>query len=262
MPRIGFHVSAWGSDHVLAALSGVSRNDFHGLEIFADTTHIFADRPEEFRTILDITKVALAGVHGGGSLTHPENHDAEEAEGTRLLDGTRAVPGDYAIYYGGDPTADAAADLENGAALLNRLGRAARDRGVTFCYEPDGSCPFRSREAIAALMSRTDPALVGLSADTAHLTGMNVDPSLFLLTQKSRVKVVHMRDLRVDGSTLHGRYADPGAGTIDLVGVADTLRAIGFDGWIVGVVSQPGVSAMHSVDATAKFFRDRLALEF
>mgnify|MGYP002260537282 CR=1 FL=1 len=49
---------------------------------------------------------------------------------------------------------DLAADLDNAARLLNRLGRAASCRGVTLCYEPDRGCPFWDRYSIESLMAR------------------------------------------------------------------------------------------------------------
>src|ERR1044071_4045378 len=75
--RAGFHVSAFGSENVLAALSACSKFGFEAIELFADTTMIFADRPGEFRDILDISGVDLAGIHSGGTLTAPEFHAAE-----------------------------------------------------------------------------------------------------------------------------------------------------------------------------------------
>lgn len=262
---MGFHVSAFGSSQVLAALSGLSAQGFEGLEIYADTTHIFAEQPAEFRAILGITGIALAGVHGGGLLTSEEFRGAEVAEWTRLLRWVADVGGEYAIFYGGESHVDAATDLRRAASFLNEMGRHAASLGVKLCYEPDRGCPFTTTERIAALMDRTEPAWVWLSADTAHLARMGVDPAMFLVSQRQRVGVVHLRDLldpAAPGGDGDRPFTMPGRGTVDLEAVADALRTVGFDGWVVGVVDKPEKSAHEAAAETAEYFREFLGLDF
>lgn len=263
-PRVGFHVSAFGSHQVLAALSGLSKCGFEGLEIYADTSQIFADRPEEFRTILGIAGVGFAGVHGGGLLTSDEFREAEMTEWKRLVEWVGAAGGEYAVYYGGESHADLVTDLHRAASFLNELGKSAAEHGVRLCYEPDRGCPFATKPTISALMERTDPQWVALSVDTAHLATMGLDPALFLLTQQQRLAVVHVRDLRDrdDPESAHDPHGEIGAGTLDLAGVAEALRATSFSGWIMGVVDRPSHSAHESAIAAAHHFRTVLGLEF
>jgi inosose dehydratase len=260
--RVGFHVSAFGSDNLLAALSSCARHGFAGLEIFADTSVVFADRPEEFRAILDIAGVDLAGVHCGGQLTAPEFHEAEVAEWTRMLAWIKAVGGDYAVYCGGERALDPTADLEHAASLLNEIGRVAQATGVTLCYQPDQRSPFRTRQSLARLLEETDPALVKLCVDTAHLARTEIDPGAFLATHGKRLHVVHVRDLRKPDTPDISRdgYVDPGRGVVDLAGVSTALLAAGFEGWVVGVVGRPHVTAHRSVEQTAVCFRSTLGL--
>lgn len=261
--RIGFHVSAFGSDNVLAALSACGRHGFAGLEIFADTTVVFADRPDEFRAILDIAGVSLAGVHCGGQLTAPEFHDAEVAEWTRMLAWIKAVGGDYAIYCGGERAMDPVADLKHAASLLNEIGGVARTIGVTFCYQPDQRSPFRTRQSLGRLLEETDPEVVKLCVDTAHLAKTEIDPAGFLAMHAGRLHVVHVRDLRKPETPDISRdgYVDPGKGVVDLSGQSAALRAAGFGGWVVGVVGRPHLTAHKSVEQTAVCFRSTLGLQ-
>lgn len=263
-PRVGFHVSCFGTTHLLAALSGVSQQGFHGLEVYADTTHIYADRPAEFRAIMDIAGVRLAGVHGGGLLTSEEFRAGEIAEWQRLLRWVADAGGDYAVFYGGESHVDDATDVRRAASFLNEVGKTAVAAGVRLCYEPNLTCPFRNGERIADLMDRTDPKRVWLSADTAHLVSMGVDPAMFLVTQRQRLAVLHVRDLRAADDPLAATQprVEPGAGIVDLPSVADALRAVGFDGWIVGAVDSPSSSPLESVRATAAHFRGPLGFPF
>ena len=259
---MGFHVSAFGSENILAALSSCARHGFPTIEIFADTTLIFAERPDEFRELINISGVDLGGVHAGGTLTAPEYHDAEIAEWERVFDWIRDVGAGYAVYYGGERTAGQAEDLEAAASLLDALGHAAARRGVTFCYEPDRHCPFRTRQSLARLIARTDPHFVRLSVDTAHLARTELDTSHFIAAHRDRIHVVHVRDLRRSDTPDISRdgFVDPGTGIVDLGLVRHSLEAIGYDGWIVGVVARPHVAPQTSVERTARFFRESMGI--
>jgi sugar phosphate isomerase/epimerase len=262
--RVGFHVSAFGSHQVLAALTGVSKCGFHGLEIFADTSQVFADRPEEFKSIFEIAGIQFAGVHGGGLLTSEEYRAAEMAEWRRLVEWVGAAGGEYAVFRGGEAHDGSADVTAQAASFLDELGQHAFAHGVTLCYEPDRDCPFATKEAVSALMAQTDPRWVSLSLDTAHLAEMRVDPTLFLLSQKQRLVVVHLRDMRdpADPLAVESPYTDLGKGVLDLQAVAGALHASSFGGWIVGAVDKPDVSAFESVEAAAAYMRLVLELDF
>lgn len=259
---MGFHVSAFGSENILAALSSCARHGFPTIEIFADTTLIFAERAHEFRELIDISGVDLSGVHSGGMLTAPEYHYAEIAAWERVFDWVRDVGADYAIYYGGERNAGQPEDLDAAAALLDELGRRAARRHVTFCYEPDRHCPFRTRQSLARLLERTDPRFVRLSVDTAHLARTEIDPAEFIASHNDRIHVVHVRDLRREDTPDLSRdgFVDPGTGIVDLDEVRKSLDAIGYEGWIVGVVARPHVAPQHSVQHTARFFRESMGI--
>ena len=256
-------MSAFGSENVLAALSACSRHGFAAIEAFADTSLIFAERPDEFRTLMEISGVRLAGLHAGGVLTASEFHAAEIAEWERMLDWVRDVGADYAAYYGGERSNDPVADVASAASLLTAIGRAANLRGVAFCYEPDRRSPFGTRQSLARLLALTEPAVVRLSVDTAHLACTEIDPARFIAEHASRIHVVHVRDVGGPGTPDISRdgFVDPGAGVVDLGSVRDSLRAMGYDGWVVGVVARPHVAPQKSVEQTARFFRDSMWLQ-
>lgn len=262
-PRVGFHAGAWGGDHLLAALSSLSRCGFRYVEVPGDVTHVFADRPDEFGHILAIAGMTLAGVHGGGTLTDPVYHAAEQAEWTRMFEWLAGMDGTYAIYYGGDPGDDSASELEHSAALLDALGGIANDHGVRFCYESMPGGPFGAGDRLTELLARTDPQRVALSVDTARLQQMHIDPAMFLLQQAARVHVVHVRDLMVEGESTEfdvDPFVDPGAGRLDLVGVAETLRSTHHEGYVIGVVDNPRVSPKSSAARAAAYMRDVMLL--
>ena len=99
---------------------------------------------------------------------------------------------------------------------------------------------------IDALMSRTDPSLLGLCLDTGHLTFAGGDPIAALAAYSDRIWHVHFKDCepalaarsRVEGWDYHtsvrrGIFCELGRGTVPFAGVLDALRARRYDGWIV-----------------------------
>jgi len=99
---------------------------------------------------------------------------------------------------------------------------------------------------IAALMSRTDPDLVGLCLDTGHCTYGGGDPVAMIDTYRSRIRHVHfkdcepdrLRDAREEGWDYHtairrGIFCELGRGVVPWAAVRDALQRVGFDGWIV-----------------------------
>ena len=99
---------------------------------------------------------------------------------------------------------------------------------------------------IDALLSRTDPALLGLCLDTGHLTFAGGDPLSALATYGDRIWHVHFKDCdpalaaqsRSEGWDYHtsvrrGIFCELGRGTVPFAGVLDALRLRNYTGWIV-----------------------------
>jgi inosose dehydratase len=99
---------------------------------------------------------------------------------------------------------------------------------------------------IEALMSRTDPSLLGLCLDTGHLMFAGGDPIAALSQYGDRIWHVHFKDCepgvaaqsRVEGWDYHtsvrrGIFCELGRGLVPFAGVLEALRARRYDGWIV-----------------------------
>jgi inosose dehydratase len=101
-------------------------------------------------------------------------------------------------------------------------------------------------EEIDALLSRTDPALLGLCLDTGHLTFAGGDPLTALSQYGDRIWHVHFKDCepalaaqsRIEGWDYHtavrrGIFCELGRGMVPFARVLETLRARDYAGWIV-----------------------------
>jgi inosose dehydratase len=99
---------------------------------------------------------------------------------------------------------------------------------------------------IEALLSRSDPALLGLCLDTGHLMFAGGDPLEAIAAYGDRIWHVHFKDCdpalaarsRVEEwdyptSVRRGIFCELGRGTVPFAAVLDALRARRYDGWIV-----------------------------
>ncbi|MFT4192121.1 MAG: myo-inosose-2 dehydratase [Comamonas sp.] len=148
------------------------------------------------------------------------------------------------------------------AGRLNVFGAHLRDRyGLTLAYHHHMGAYIESPQDVDRLMALTDPACVGLLFDTGHAWfGGASDPVALLARHVSRVVHVHCKDVRpevigrarnegwsfLDG-VLAGTFTVPGDGVIDYDAVLRTLRAGGYQGWLVVEAEQdPAVAPSYA----------------
>jgi len=139
--------------------------------------------------------------------------------------------------------------------VWNQVGSIATAAGVGLSLHYDCLGAVHTSDQIEALLSATDPALVGLALDTAEFTVAGIDPVAFYRSHPDRVTHVHLKDTR---------YADTGAeyrmpaaettmlrggagrrierwfyelgtegGLVDVKGFVTALREQHYSGWVV-----------------------------
>jgi len=169
------------------------------------------------------------------------------AGGSRLV--VRALP---SAWQAGELSAAALATAAEG---WNRVGAATADRGVRVSLHVDCLSAAAGAATLSALLEATDPALVGLTIDTAELTLAGLDPVAVYRRHRDRVDHVHLKDTRhtdESGERL-APYAEaamlqaggargvdrwfyecgtPG-GLVDFPALLGELRADGYPGWLV-----------------------------
>ena len=128
---------------------------------------------------------------------------------------------------------------------------------------------------VDALLERTDPDLVGLCFDMAHIAYGGGDPVAVLDKWRDRTWYLHIKECNThvrqevigrggdyyDGVE-SGVFPELGKGTIDWQGINRILHEIGFDGW--GTVEQDilpamGIDALGSAKSNRAFLREELS---
>jgi inosose dehydratase len=140
-----------------------------------------------------------------------------------------------------------AAEWDVFARHAERVAAEVRDAtGLRTVFHHHCAGYVETPDEIDALLSRTDPALLGLCLDTGHLTFAGGDPLPALARYGDRIWHVHFKDCdpavaarsRSEGWDYHtsvrrGIFCELGRGTVPFAGVLDALRLRNYAGWIV-----------------------------
>lgn len=140
-------------------------------------------------------------------------------------------------------------------ARLGDLAKWMADRGMPMAYHHHMGTIIETEEDIDRLMEAT-PDEVGLCFDTGHLAFAGGNVLATLDRWAHRVRHVHFKDIRPAviatvrerdksflDAVIDGAFTVPGDGAIDFQAVADRLKAMNYDGWIVVEAEQDPAKA-------------------
>jgi inosose dehydratase len=133
------------------------------------------------------------------------------------------------------------------AAGANAVARAVRDEtGLRTVFHNHCATFVEAPWEIDALMSRTDPSILGLCLDTGHCAFGGGDPVATLDKWRGRIWHMHLKDCdpaikaraAAEGwgyieAVRHGVFCELGRGQVDFPAVLARLNATGYDGWLV-----------------------------
>ncbi|MCL6443682.1 MAG: myo-inosose-2 dehydratase [Alicyclobacillus sp.] len=129
---------------------------------------------------------------------------------------------------------------------LHVAGQFCRLQQMTLVYHVHAGTGVETMEEIDRLCANTDPEYVSLLVDTGHLHYCGLDPAEVISKYRTRVKYVHLKDVRqsvldevrarnihFNGAVRMGVFTVPGDGIIDFERVMDSLCRIEYQGWMV-----------------------------
>ncbi|MDR0553417.1 MAG: myo-inosose-2 dehydratase [Treponema sp.] len=139
---------------------------------------------------------------------------------------------------------------------LDKLGKLAADKGMRLTYHHHMGTGVQTIAEIDRLMENTDPALLGLLYDTGHLVFSGEDHLAALKKWISRIRHVHLKDMRPAireqaareqwpflRAVKEGVFTVPGDGCIDFEPVFSLLKDAGYRGWWVVEAEQDPAKA-------------------
>lgn len=229
--RFGVQLNAFPIDpknfqSFLDTLAEVKKIGYQGFESsFRNVSAQFA-APEPARRSIEQIRLTFFGIHiffpneGYDQATHIAATTVYEP----VARGGAALGAKHLILSGApSPDADA---LKRKIDALNAAGRFAQSVGIAAAYH-NHWWEFESKIGeIEALYSETDPALVHFVLDAGHAYHGGADVPAFIRKHAQRIVGFHLRDYR------DGRLVTLGTGTFPLAAVAETIKQIGWKGWV------------------------------
>ena len=138
---------------------------------------------------------------------------------------------------------------------LTELAKWTADQGVTLSYHHHMGGFIEDQDDIDWLMESSGPE-VTLCFDTGHLVFGGGDIATTMDRWGDRIRHVHFKDIRADvvrdvrennksflDGVVAGAFTVPGDGVIDFQDVADRLKAMNYNGWIVVEAEQDPAKA-------------------
>lgn len=129
---------------------------------------------------------------------------------------------------------------------LNKLGKVAKDMGIALTFHHHMGTVVQTEAEIDRMMQNTDPELFSLLFDSGHLAYCGEDYMSVLTKYASRIKHVHLKDIRpemvkkvkaehlsfLDGVRL-GTFTVPGDGAIDFEPIFNVLSQSNYEGYVL-----------------------------
>lgn len=129
---------------------------------------------------------------------------------------------------------------------LEELGRLAQEKEMKIVYHHHMGTGVQTTAEIDRLMEMTDPGLVYLLFDTGHLTFSGENPERILEKYVTRIKHVHLKDIREDvlkkvkadkmsflNAVKAGAFTVPGDGMISFEPLFKILDESEYEGWFI-----------------------------
>jgi inosose dehydratase len=236
-PRFGYAAITWrGND--ARAIDDIASLGFAGIQLRDSAVRRWGERPSELASLLAARNLTLVALSSGGVTLDPSKEAANVALHVAHARFVQQVGGLYLQVTddrpaGHEPVPD---DYRRMGRLLTEIGRRTADLGVTLALHPHMGALSQAPADVARVLDAADPRYVKLELDIAHYTQAGGNPVDAIRTYASRLLFLHIKDVESPapgGAAGSYRFVELGRGKVDVPGVFEALRAVGFDGWAI-----------------------------
>jgi len=139
-------------------------------------------------------------------------------------------------------------DIDVAIEKTRKLTAACGKVGVDVSLHPHVKSNLLTVEDLDKVIKACAPNPTSVTVDTAHLTALDINIPKFVERYKSKISLVHLKDLRVkkpQDEVDYGKdFVDLGEGVADLRGTIKALRAVKYAGAIMVEVDNPQESTV------------------
>ena len=262
--RVGYAAITWGGDDE-RAIREIAEAAFPGIQLRNSAVERFGRAPGELRDLLAAHKLTLAALSSGNLGIDPAVEARELAMHVAHATFLRDVGGQHLQIIDERPKGRAivAADYARLGKLLTELGRRTADLGVPLVYHHHMNSLGEKPHEIDAILDAADPTVVGLLFDIAHYRQGGGDPVAAIRKYRDRIRVVHLKDVRVIDRAPGYEWVELGRGRVDGKGCVAALKEINFRGWAIielDRVPDPNGSPKASAVANREYAAKQLGL--
>jgi len=273
----------WGRDADLRrideGIENANRFGYEGIEPYVFDVNRFLDQPKVIKDRLDKAGLSLVTLSGGGVFTEPAKLPQTIEYNLHLIRDFIAPFGCKHLKINVEPNGERPKggttpdQLKTIAAGLNELGKHTGDLGLKLGFHPHIWSAIENEHEMNTVLDRTDPKLVYLVPDTAHLVLGGMDPVKVVREHYSRIVAVHIKDTEAKYRNWRGPtptkeqhaqaslYKPLGTGGVDFPAFFGALRERSYRGWVTLDVDEPRAgeaSVTEYLAADTKYLRDKL----
>ena len=257
--RYAYSAISWGADIDEAVRVG-ERLGFPGVEPFRQNVVRYLDRPLALKQFMDAHGVRMVTCSNGGGPNFTTNF-FDPAKIDQSVKDHIAFARDFIQPFGycthfkmnmgprppGYDTTDE--QIKRCADAMNRIGRETIKMGLRLAPHPHVNSLVQTQHEVDLLMRETDPSLVWMTADMAHLVLGGLVPMEVLTTYRSRIAAIHYKGAptRLKNSRVvavprsgeeaggHGWFrsmSGADSGGVDFPAIQQHLVRTGYAGWV------------------------------
>jgi inosose dehydratase len=267
---VGYATIAWPDEEFSQALETISKLGFKGVQMLGWVSETYGgSKTATLRKRLKDLRLEPATLSCSSVNLDPAKPEDETPKVRSYAGFFRDLGGLY-LQVNDSGLPDKQYSSETIRALgdqMNAMGKIARDFGLKLGYHPHFGTIGETREGLGRMLEATDPTVVNLIADVAHLTLGGADPAEVIRTYHDRLILTHFKDVRKDVAALARKdrklvrkseyyFCEVGEGAVNYAAILDASRAVNFTGWVIFELDsyqmRPGGPAMSArMDQTA-----------
>lgn len=243
----------------------------------------FPRNPQALRAALDERGLTLTSAWCGLQLLGQETREADLERTRRLCALLAEVGASYVnLAHGGTPErmvfagrtsvpgcpSLAASEWDQLAVRVSSAAEIARSAGLQATFHPHAGTWVETDKDLEALLTRTEPGLVKLCWDVGHALYGGMDPIAIVRRYPERIAYLHLKDL--DGAVLEALgqegagfdegirrrvFTELGTGRLDVPGLLEALREIGYQGWLMVEQDSSWLKPLESARTSRAYLR-------
>ena len=242
--KYGYAAITWGND-VMQAIDDVAAVGFRGIQLRTGdgTLARWGDKPAALGELLAKRGLTFVALSSGNLVIDPAREQEQLATHVSHARFVKEAGGLYLQVIDERPKGRpiVADDYRRLGRVMTELGKRTGDLGVTLVYHHHMNSLGERPDEVAAVLDAADRRHVRLLFDVAHYQQAGGDPVRGLRQYKEWLQLIHLKDVRSDGSRESSasgasaayQFVELGRGRVDLPGVFRVLGDVGYDGWAV-----------------------------